>query len=238
MKFDQTLQRVAESLYELETEVNQDFQKWKAANPNLAATGSAYLHFKKGRTDSTYTGGQRGRPSKSAAAADLTPAVPPAMTPEPGARYKELPDTLATKNKVEEMLNADPEVGLEEVMARVKADAANGEETLNTEDEVIINAYNAATQSRAGASTAEEPTLDPNMQKRLDRHAAIRAGMARRGMKPADPEALAKRLGKKIALRKTSDQPGTEEPEIPLGDIEDMKTALGRGGSRATDFED
>ena len=79
MKFDQTVQSIAESLYELETEVNQDFQNWKTANPKLAATGSAYLHFKKGRTDDTYAAGKRGRPSRSASMREPAAAVEPVV---------------------------------------------------------------------------------------------------------------------------------------------------------------
>lgn len=240
MKFDKTVQSIAESLYELETEVNQDFQNWKAANPKLAATGSAYLHFKKGRTDDSYTGGKRGRPSKAGAEVPAPVAIAPAPAAEPTARYKELPATLATKNKIEEIFNADPGVGLEEVMTRVKADAENGE-NLNTDDDVIISAYNDLAQSRSGETSGAlgEPAIDSEEQKRLARHAAIRAAMARRGMKTADPEALANRLGKKkFALkRKPEATPGAEETDIPAGDVDDIEGVTGKRG-RSTDSED
>lgn len=238
MKFDQTVQSIAESLYELETEVNQDFQNWKTANPKLAATGSAYLHFKKGRTDDTYAAGKRGRPSRSASmrepAAAVEPVVPVAAF---GDRYKDLPDTLATKNKVEEIFNADPGVGLEEVMARVKADAENGE-NLNTDDEVIISAYNEFAQGRAGeeAGALGEPAIDAEEQKRLARHAAIRAAMARRGMKTADPEQLASKLGKKkLSFKRGADDAETGDFDVPAGDIEDIEDVTGKIGPRSED---
>jgi hypothetical protein len=240
MKFDQTIQNIAESLYELETEVNQDFQNWKASNPKLAATGSAYLHFKKGRTDDTYAGGKRGRPSKSGIVGSPVAADVSAPVVEPAARYRELPATLATKNKVEEIFNADPGVGLEEVMTRVKADAENGE-NLNTDDDVIVSAYNELAQGRSGETSGAlgEPAIDSEEQKRLARHAAIRAAMARRGMKTADPEVLASRLGRKkfTSKRKPEGTPGAEEIDIPAGDIEDIEGVTGRKG-RPTDSED
>ena len=60
--------------------------------------------------------------------------------------------------------------------------------------------------------------------------------MARRGMKTADPEQLASKLGKKkLSFKRGADDAETGDFDVPAGDIEDIEDVTGKIGPRSED---
>jgi len=222
MKFDEIINYIAENnLPVVNDSIVNDGRKpgdraaWLKANPGKK--GSDYYAWKR----------KQGAAGMSAAPA---PVVEPSIAaPAAAGKYRDLPDTLAMKAKVAEIITADPEVSDEDVISRITADAEAGE-ILNTDPDAIRQELVAARS--AGASGKAELGMGSEEEQRLARHAAIRAAMARRGMKTGDPEKLLSR--KKFAKRRGSE----DEPETLTPDTGDTDDVMVRRGPRSIDSED
>lgn len=222
MKFDEMINYIAENnLPAINDGVVTDGRKpgdraaWLAANPGKK--GSDYYAWKR----------------KQGANVPSAPAPVAAPMAAPSGRYRDLPDTLAMKAKVAEIITADPEVSDEDVIARITSDAEAGE-ILNTDPDAIRQEL-AAVRS-AGTSGKAELSMGSEEEQRLARHAAIRAAMARRGMKTGDPEKLLSK--KKFVKRRSSGEEPGSEPDALAPDTGETDDVLGRKGPRSTDFED
>lgn len=221
MKFDEIINYIAENnLPVVNDSIVNDGRKpgdraaWLKANPGKK--GSDYYAWKR----------KQGASGMSAAPA---PATGPSAAPVAASKYRDLPDTLAMKAKVAEIITADPEVSDEDVIARITADAEAGE-ILNTDPDAIRQELTAARS--AGVSGKAELDMGSEEEQRLARHAAIRAAMARRGMKTGDPEKLLSK--KKYAKRRGTE----EEPETLTPDTGDTDDVIVRRGPRSIDSED
>jgi len=196
MKFDDAINYIAEHTLDLEMAKpkNREIEK-------LVAQGIPYYKARK-IFNAKKLGGT------------TTPAAAPAAEPA-GVKYKELPDTLRTKEAVAGMLQADPNLTPQEIMARLAAD--NSEETPYNLDPTVVKA--AVADASMGGDTELEPQIDPAELKKAAGADAIRARMAARGIKLGDPSKIAKLQGavKKLQSRgrKSSGEElaGFKEPE-------------------------
>ncbi|NBP70405.1 MAG: hypothetical protein EBU52_16935, partial [Cytophagia bacterium] len=189
---------------------------------------AAWLKANPGKKGSDYYAWKR-KQGASGMSATSAPAAGPSAAPVAASKYRDLPDTLAMKAKVAEIITADPEVSDEDVIARITADAEAGE-ILNTDPDAIRQELTAARS--AGVSGKAELDMGSEEEQRLARHAAIRAAMARRGMKTGDPEKLLSK--KKYAKRRGTE----EEPETLTPDTGDTDDVIVRRGPRSIDSED
>ena len=223
MKFDEIINYIAENnLPVVNDSIVNDGRKpgdraaWLKANPGKK--GSDYYAWKRKQ-------GAAGTSDTPVPVARPSIAAPAAVA----GKYRDLPDTLAMKAKVAEIITADPEVSDEDVIARITADAEAGE-ILNTDPDAIRQELVAARSASISGKT--ELSMGTDEEQRMARHAAIRAAMARRGMKTGDPEKLLSK--KKFAKRRGTE----EEPETLAPDTGEVDDVLGRRGPRPMDSED
>jgi len=198
MKFDEVINYIAENTTPVATEMarpkNLEFQKWKEENPGVPT----YKFFKMQR-------------DKKAGVAPAVPEVPvssPAAAPAMTGKYKELPDTLRTKEAVADYMLHNPNASYEEVAAAIIPQSTE-ETPLNLDPEVITAAIAAAspgTGDIAEPSAAELKKADLAAKYDRMRQALYRS----RGLK-AKP-------GRKAASKETD-----------LGDGEEDYSGGGRG---------
>jgi len=188
MKFDDAINYIAEHTLDLEMAKpkNREIE-------NLVAQGIPYYKARK-IFNAKKLGGT------------TTPAAAPAAEPA-GVKYKELPDTLRTKEAVAGMLQADPNLTPQEIMARLAAD--NSEETPYNLDPTVVKA--AVADASMGGDTELEPQIDPAELKKAAGADAIRARMAARGIKLGDPSKIAKLQGAVKKLRSRGRKSSGEE---------------------------
>ena len=222
MKFDEAINYIAHNL----TPVSSEMAKPK--NPEIERLVAQGLPYWKARAIVNKATGQKAAP-------EITPVKP--VSDEPS--YKELPDTLATKNKIAEILAADPEVSEQDVIDRITADKEEGE-ALNTDPELIkqeINKLRSGTgNGDAEATGAQE--IDADLAAKEKAFAKIRARMAALNYKVGDAEkVLSKVSGKKLKSKKSrsgEEEPGEEDMPVD-GDVEDF---VKRNRERSTNAED
>lgn len=218
MKFDEAVNYIAENL----TPVIAD----EAGNPEIKRLVAQGLPYWKARAIVNKAGG---KPTVS----DVVPVVPVADEPT----YKELPDTLATKNKIAEILAADPEVSDEDVISRIVADQEQGE-ALNT-DPVLIK--QELTKLRSGTETGDIESsgaqeIDAKLASKERAIAKIRARMAALNYKVGDADKVLGKMGKKVKTKKTpskGEEPGEED--IPDSDVDDYMKGLKGKDTNAED---
>lgn len=147
MKFDEVINYIAENTTPVATEMarpkNLEFQKWKEENPGVPT----YKFFKMQR-------------DKKAGVAPAVPEVPvssPAAAPAMSGKYKELPDTLRTKEAVADYMLHNPNASYEEVVAAITPQSTE-ETPLNLDPEVITAAIAAA--SPGTGDTAEPSAVE------------------------------------------------------------------------------
>jgi hypothetical protein len=187
MKFDAALQYIAENTMpvvepvaaEMARPKNPEFEKWKQANPGVPT----YKFYKMQRE--LKKGGQA--------------AASPVSAEPAGASYKELPDTLATKTRIAEILNADPEVTDAEVIDRIMSDAEAGD-ILNTDPEVIKSEISAVRTGKSSEQGIEEPDVEAlkkadlaskydRMRQALYKARGLKTGPGRKPTPREEPEA-------------------------------------------------
>ena len=221
MKFDEAVNYIAENL----TPIVAD-EMAKPKNPEIERLVAQGLPYWKARAIVNKAGGKAATP-------DVVPVTPAADEPS----YKELPDTLATKNKIAEILDADPEVSDEDVISRITADQEEGE-ALNTDPELIKQEL---AKLRAGASAGDTENtaaqdIDTNLAAKEKAFAKIRARMAALNYKVGDADKVLGKMGKKVKSKKTSskeEEPGEEEP---LGsDVDDYVKGIKNKDTNAED---
>lgn len=142
MKFDEVINYIAENTTPVAAEMarpkNPDFEKWKEENPGVPT----YKFFKMQRAKKAG--------ALEPAAASSVPVVQPPATD----KYKELPDTLRTKEAVANFIQHNPDASYEEVVAAITPQ--NTEETpLNLDPEVVTAAIAAAAP---GSGETVEPS--------------------------------------------------------------------------------
>jgi preprotein translocase subunit SecD len=205
MKFDDAINYIAETTLDLEMA--------KPKNPEiekLVAQGMPY--YKARNIVNARNGG------------NTSAAVPAA---EPAAmKYKELPDTLRTKDAVATYLQHNPGATPEEVMSAIGSQ--NSEETpLNLDPEVVKSAI-ADAQSDVGGEM--EPVLDPAELRKN----TIRDRIAAKGMKitSADKSAALKNALKNLAAFRHK-KPGKVSGEPLKGfEVPDEPEVVGGTGSQ------
>ena len=194
MKFDDAINYIAETTLDMEMA--------KPKNPEiekLVAQGMPYWKARQMVNKGSVA------PKAAAPAAAAAPA-------EPGVKYKELPDTLRTKDAVATYLQHNPDASEEDVMSAITTQ--NSEETpLNLDPEVVKAAI-----ADARPSGGEEQEPDP---------AALRkAELAAKYDKVR--QALYKMHGFKVKGR-----PAKRSSEVEPSDDEEPEIVGGTGSGRA-----
>lgn len=146
MKFDETLQFIAENTVPVAGPVvsekrpeNPAFAKWKAENPGVPT----YKFYKMQR--------ELKKGGKTPPVANLAAPATPADS------FKELPDTLRTKEAVADFLQHNPGASFEEVMDAITPQSSE-ETPLNLDPEVVKSAI---ASTSGGVSSAEgEPDIE------------------------------------------------------------------------------
>jgi len=211
MKFDDAINYIAENTLDLEMA--------KPKNPEiekLVAQGMPYW---------------KARQMANKAGATAAPKAAPAAEPT-GMKYKELPDTLRTKDAVATYLQHNPGATPDEVMAAIGTQ--NSEETpLNLDPEVVKAAI---ADAQGGGGGEMEPEIDPAEL----RKAAIRDRMTAKGMKvtPADKSTALKNALKNLASFKAK-KPGkvSSEPLKGFEEPEEPEVVGGTGSQNPYDYE-
>ena len=234
MKFDEAINYIAENLAPIPA-VTDEMAKPK--NPFIVkraaelekqglSPATAYAYARKEFLAQKASGDAPAPVSAPSSSTPLDAAVP-ASAP---TKYKDAPDTIATKLKVAEIYGVDNNVSDEEVLARIESDIANGDK-LNADPEVIKGELE---KLRSGSVDSVPSDIGSDEEKRLARHAAIRASMARLGMKMGDPEKVLGGKKKIVSKRRGSDEPGPAEPS-EFGGADDLPS---RRGPKSIDPED
>jgi len=190
MKFDDAINYIAEHTLDLEMA--------KPKNPEIEKLVAQGIPYYKARNMVN---------AKKLGGATAPATAPVAATEPAGVKYKELPDTLRTKEAVADMLQADPNLTPQEIMARLAAD--NSEETPYNLDPTVVKA--AVADASMGGDAELEPQIDPAELKKAAGADAIRARMAARGIKLGDPSKIAKLQGAVKKLRSRGRKSSGEE---------------------------
>lgn len=134
MKFDTAVNFIAENLTPVATEmarpVNPEFQKWKQENPGVPV----YKFFKMQRDL---------KKGATAQPATDTAAVASPEEPAGAQNYKELPDTLRTKEAIANYMAHNPGASYEEVLNAITPQSTE-ETPLNLDPDVVKSAMAGA----------------------------------------------------------------------------------------------
>jgi len=189
MKFDEAINYIAESTFELEMA--------KPRNPEIDKLVAQGIPYWKARN---MVNAQKG-------SAPATPAAAPA-----GTKYKELPDTLRTKDAVANYLQHNPNATEQEVLAGISS--MDSEETpLNLDPEVVKSAM---ADAQSGGGEEQEPDIDTIARaEKAAKMARVKDAILRlRGLKS--------KAGRKPAARpEPEEEPGEidfDEPKIDMRD--------------------
>ena len=203
MKFDAAINYIAESTFELEMA--------KPKNPAILAR-AAELE-KQGLSKNTAYAYARKEFNAGKIGGGAPKVSEPAAEPA-GVKYKELPDTLRTKDAVANYLQHNPEASPEEVMSAI--DSQNSEETpLNLDPEVIKNAI---ADVRGGEDIEAEP--DPEALRKQE--LATKYDRVRQALYKMHGLKSKRKPGRKaIAADEPEEEPGEidyNEPKINMRD--------------------
>lgn len=198
MKFDEAINFIAENTVPVAAEMarpkNPEFQKWKEENPGVPT----YKFFKMQRD--LKKGTPAATPSDVPAAADVAATVAP-EEPAGAQKYKELPDTLRTKEAVANYLAHNPEASYDEVITAIEPQSTE-ETPLNLDPEVVKSAMTAAGQG--GGEISEPSAAELKKADLAAKYDRMRQALFRaRGLK-ASP-------GRKATVKDM--EPGEEEDE-------------------------
>jgi hypothetical protein len=202
MKFDDAINYIAEST--LDTEMA------KPKNPAILAKAAEYE--KKGLSPATAYAYAR-KDFLAGKLGDKHVHVEPKAEPSAGVKYKELPDTLRTKDAVATYLQHNPEATEEEVVSAVTSQ--NSEETpLNLDPEVIKTAI---ADARSEGDIESEP--DPEALRKQE--LAAKYDRVRQALYKMHGFKSKKRPGRKVASDEPEEEPGEidyNEPKINMRD--------------------
>ena len=134
-------------------------------------------------------------------------------------KYRDLPDTIRTKEAVADFLQHNPGAGEQEIIDAISS--MDSEETPYNLDPDTIKAAIADVQSIPSDVSEEEPgAVDLT---RARRHAAIAAAMARRGMKVGDPAKVLSKIKPKSTVSFNPDADEEDEEDFTKGPKIDMR---------------
>jgi hypothetical protein len=198
MKFDEALNYIAESTLDMEMA--------KPKNPAILAKAAEYE--KKGLSPATAYAYARKDFLAGKVSNKKVAAVEPAISSNPGVKYKELPDTLRTKDAVANYMQHNPGATEEEVLSVLTSQ--NSEEAPYNLDPEIVKTAMIDTQS---GGDEQEPDIDTIAQsEKAAKMARVKDALLRmRGLKG--------KVGRKPVVR---DEP-EEEPEELSGSHVDMR---------------
>ena len=198
MKFDEALNYIAESTLDMEMA--------KPKNPAILAKAAEYE--KKGLSPATAYAYARKDFLAGKVSNKKVAAVEPAISSNPGVKYKELPDTLRTKDAVANYMQHNPGATEEEVLSVLTSQ--NSEEAPYNLDPEIVKTAMIDTQS---GGDEQEPDIDTIAQsEKAAKMARVKDALLRmRGLKS--------KVGRKPVVR---DEP-EEEPEELSGSHVDMR---------------
>lgn len=198
MKFDEALNYIAESTLDMEMA--------KPKNPAILAKAAEYE--KKGLSPATAYAYARKDFLAGKVSNKKVAAVEPAISSNPGVKYKELPDTLRTKDAVANYMQHNPGATEEEVLSVLTSQ--NSEEAPYNLDPEIVKTAMIDTQS---GGDVQEPDIDTIAQsEKAAKMARVKDALLRmRGLKG--------KVGRKPVVR---DEP-EEEPEELSGSHVDMR---------------
>jgi len=192
MKFDDAINYIAENTLDLEMA--------KPKNPEIEKLVAQGMPYWKAR--------QMVNKGGASAAPQVAPAAEPA-----GMKYKELPDTLRTKDAVATYLQHNPGATPEEVMAAIGSQ--NSEETpLNLDPEVVKAAI---ADAQAGGGEEQEP--DPEALRKAE--LAAKYDRVRQALYKMHGFKTKGRPGRKVAADEPEEEPGEidyNEPKINMRD--------------------
>ena len=192
MKFDDAINYIAENTLNLEMA--------KPKNPvieKLVAQGMPYW---------------KARQMVNKGGASAAPQAAPTTEPA-GAKYKELPDTLRTKDAVATYLQHNPEATPEEVMAAIGSQ--NSEETPLNLDPEVVKAAIADVQT--GGGDEQEP--DPEALRKAE--LAAKYDRVRQALYKMHGFKTKGRPGRKVTADEPEEEPGEidyNEPKINMRD--------------------
>jgi hypothetical protein len=198
MKFDEALNYIAESTLDMEMA--------KPKNPAILAKAAEYE--KKGLSPATAYAYARKDFLAGNVSNKKTAASEPVINSNPGVKYKELPDTLRTKDAVANYMQHNPGATEEEVLSVLTSQ--NSEEAPYNLDPEIVKTAMTDTQS---GGDEQEPDIDTIAQsEKAAKMARVKDALLRmRGLKG--------KTGRKPVIR---DEP-EEEPEELSGSHVDMR---------------
>jgi len=203
MKFDDAINFIAESALEAEMAKPKNPAILKRAaelEKQGLSPATAYAYARK-----EFNAGKVGTVAKAPAAASVAEPV--------GIKYKELPDTLRTKEAVATYLQHNPEATPEEIMSAINAQ--DSEETpLNLDPEVIKTAI---ADVKAGEDIEQEPDSEALRKQEL----AAKYDRVRQALYKMHGFKSKGRPGRKAVADEPEEEPGEidyNEPKINMRD--------------------
>lgn len=184
MKFDEAINYIAENLTPVASEMAKPknpfiVQRAAELEKQGLSPATAYAYARK-----EFLKQKDGSSAPTAPATTTEPATA-SVDAEPAqtSTFKELPDTLATKSKIAEILTADPQVSDEDVIARIMADAEAGE-ILNTDADVIKQELSVLRSAPGGEEVAEPSAAELKKSELAGKYDRMRQALYRaRGLK-------------------------------------------------------
>lgn len=202
MKFDTAVNFIAENLAPVKSEmarpVNPEFQKWKQENPGVPV----YKFFKMQRD--LKKGTNFAAPAPGAQVAPKEPAA--------AQSYKEMPDTLRTKEAVADFMQHNPGASYEDVLAAITPQSTE-ETPLNLDPEVVKSAMTGVSGDTGDTSEPDAAELKKadlaakydRMRQALYKARGLRAKPGRRAVakdtEPGEEEDLGSDTGRGINMR-------------------------------------
>lgn len=183
MKFDEAINYIAENLTPVASEMAKPknpfiVQRAAELEKQGLSPATAYAYARK---EFLKQKGDGAAPAATAEPATASVTAEPAQAQ--ASTFKELPDTLATKSKIAEILTADPQVSDEDVIARIMADAEAGE-ILNTDADVIKQELSVLRSTPGGEEIAEPSAAELKKSELAAKYDRMRQALYRaRGLK-------------------------------------------------------